>query len=153
MPVGNDSLLMQIDIRDGSNVLVSENVTTDNFGFSPLQSRTVDVIPVGQHDIAIKGLSHLRKVFRNVNFGPANTFTIDLYPPSGTSFWDEHQNYVLRAGDTHPTSDNYVNSLDLSYSIVKIYSGDLRADLNRDTKVNSLDFPTMITHLYEYGEN
>ena len=83
-PTGNDSLSMDIEVRDGTTTLTTESVITDSTGTAPLAMKTVEVVSVGEHDIAIKGLSHLRKVFKDVQFGPANTFTLDLTPPPGT---------------------------------------------------------------------
>lgn len=138
-PTHNNSLEIAVDIRprNGTN-LYSGTVTTDNEGHARLCPLTN--VPPGTYDILIKGLSHLRRIFPNINLGN-NSATLDLTTP------------VLFAGDSHPSADNYVNSLDIAYEINHLYGSDLRADLNRDTIVNSLEFPTLISHLYQHGDN
>ena len=59
----------------------------------------------------------------------------------------------LPAGDTNPTADNYVNSLDISYITLKLYGTDTRADLNNDGFVNSLDYTALLQNLSSYGDN
>lgn len=139
-PSNNNSLEINVDIRPrhGAN-LYSGTVTTNDDGLATLCPLPNTIIP-GYYDILIKGLSHLRRIFPDVYLGGAGT-TIDLHTP------------VLFAGDSHPSADNYVNSLDIAYEINHIYTSDLRADLNRDHIVNSLEFPTLISHLYQTGDN
>lgn len=139
-PVGNDSLYIDVSIENSSSSLYATNLTVNYSGTGTVGYVSESTIESGYYDIKVKGLSHLTRNFQNEQIGPENTFMIDL------------TDQVLKAGDTHPTSDDYVNSLDISYSILNIYTSDLRADLNRDSKVNSLDFPTMISHLYEHGD-
>lgn len=141
-PVNNDSLEIQIEVREvgTTNVEHSEVLTVNNQGYEAMQQLSLSNVNVGQHDVAVKGLSHLRRVFANETFGPTTEFNLDL------RYLD------LLAGDSHPTSDNYINSLDISYEILNIYNSNLRADLNRDGKVNSLEFPTLISNLYKHGD-
>lgn len=140
-PTHNNSLELEVWIRpEGTGTTVwSTTVTTDNEGVASLCPIPAEMLPDQYYDILVKGLSHLRRNFTHQEFNGAGS-TIDLTSP------------VLFAGDSHAPADNYVNSLDLSYDIIKIYTNDLRADLNRDGIVNSLDFPTMISHLYQYGD-
>jgi len=138
-PTHNNSLELAVEIRppNGSDVF-STTVTTDSEGYAKICPITG--VTAGNYDILIKGLSHLRRLFPSVALGGAGA-TLDLRTP------------VLFAGDSHPSADNYVNSLDIAYEIDHIYSSDLRADLNRDGIVNSLEFPTLISHLYQHGDN
>jgi hypothetical protein len=138
----NDSLYIDIEVRPVGSTTVehAENVTVNNQGYESMQSLSLSQVSPGQHDVAVKGLSHLRRTFSNQSFGPSNEFLLDL------------RYLTLLAGDTHPTSDNYINSLDISYEILHLYSGDIRADLNRDGRVNSLEFPTLISNINKYGD-
>lgn len=140
-PTGNNALEINVDIRQPNSQQSLYNLTlgTDNNGqgFFCIPPGTISP---GNYDVYVKGLSHLRRIFPQREFISDNT-TLDIRNP------------VLWAGDSHPTSDNYVNSMDISYEILKIYTSDLRADLNRDSIVNSLEFPTLLSHLYQYGDN
>lgn len=140
-PTNNNSLEIHVDIRpeNSSTPIWDATVTTDNEGKAQLCPIDPALITNSHYDILIKGLSHLRRVYPHQWFHGAG-FTLDLKKP------------ILLAGDSHPTSDNYVNSMDISYEINKLYTNDLRADLNRDTIVNSLEFPTLISNLYETGD-
>lgn len=142
-PTNNNSLELHVDIRpeNSSTPIWDTTVTTDNEGKADLCTIPASLITDTHYDVLIKGLSHLRRIFPHQKFaGGGAGFVMDLKQP------------VLFAGDSHPTSDNYVNSLDISYEIINLYTNNLRADLNRDTTVNSLEFPTLISHLYQYGD-
>lgn len=140
-PTGNDSVEMIVEVRlHGSPIpLYTTTITSDNNGVASLCPTPLG-IGNSNLDIAIKGISHLRRNFQNHQIIGVGT-TLDLRTP------------VLFAGDSHPTADNYVNALDISYEILNIYTNDLRADLNRDTIVNSLEFPTLLSHLNQYGDD
>lgn len=140
-PTNNNSLQVEIWIRPqgAPNPVYTTTVITDSTGRASICPIPAHLITDQYYDILIKGLSHLRRHFPHQDF-TANNFTLDLRDP------------VLFAGDSHPVSDNYVNSMDISYEILNLYTSDLRADLNRDTIVNSLEFPTLISHLYQHGD-
>ena len=140
--VDNDSLAVAVEVRQPGTTTVeySDTLTVNNQGYIQMQPLSVSQVPVGVHDVAIKGLSHLRRTFPSQSFGPANEFALDL------------RSLNLLAGDTHPTADNYINSLDISYEILHLYSSDLRGDLNRDGKVNSLELPTLISNINKHGD-
>lgn len=142
-PTNNNSLEIHVDVRrqNSSTIIYDATVTTDNEGKASLCPIDAALITDAYYDVLVKGLSHLRRIFPGQKFiGAGAGFTLDLKAP------------VLFAGDSHPSSDNTVNSLDISYEILKLYTSDLRADLNRDTIVNSLEFPTLISHLYQSGD-
>lgn len=142
-PTGNDSLLLSVEIRPPSSLIpvYTTSVTANNNGVADLGSVSANTIPPGMYDIAIKGLSHLRKVYPNQTFDGSASKNFSLLVPQ------------LPAGDANPTADNYVNSLDISYLALNLYTSDLRADLNRDTLVNSLDFTALLRNLYVNGDN
>lgn len=134
-----------IEIRPvGSRVpLVTQVVPCDENGICILNPIDVGALPSGNYDVAVKGFSHLRKVFPNKSF-IANSLFLDL-----TSGGQE-----LLAGDTSVIEDNYVNSLDLDSTIQYLYSfTNIKNDLNRDTQVNSLDLSNEIINLYKSGDN
>ena len=141
-PTHNNALEITIDIRpeNSSTSLYTGTIGTDNEGKGQICPMPLTIISGQYYDVLVKGISHLRRIFPHQYFNGSN-FTLDLSTP------------VLLAGDSHPSSDNYVNSLDISYEILKIYTSELRADLNRDGLVNSLEFPTLISHLYKNGDN
>ena len=133
-----------VEIRNiGSTTpLITQVVENDAQGVGVLNPINVSVLPPGNYDIAVKGYSHLRKVYPNYSF-VTNTLNYDL-----TTTGEE-----LEAGDTSIVIDNYVNSLDISYLSNNLYSGNLKSDLNRDGIVNSLDLSNQIRNLYKYGAN
>ncbi len=142
-PTNNDSLEINFELRERTttNVLHTEVVTSDNQGKAELTPVSSNSIPHDNYDISIKGLSHLRKNFTNKEVGPENTIILDLtHDP-------------LLAGDSHPTADNYINGMDISYEVINLYTNDLRGDLNRDTTINSLDLSILINNLYKVGDD
>lgn len=142
-PAGNDELPLEIEIRPpGSLIPVTTlAVTANSVGDASLGTISSVTLPPGNYDVAIKGLSHLRKVFPNQDFdGPViRTYTLTL--PQ------------LPAGDANPTADNYVNSLDVSYLTLMLYENDIRADLTHDGIVNSLDYAALLRNLSTAGDN
>lgn len=143
-PTHNNSVEQEIWIRPENSAvpIYTTTITSDNEGLAIVCPVPASLIITQYYDILIKGLSHLRRLYPHQSFrGSGSGLTFDLRSP------------LLLAGDSHPTADNYVNSLDISYEILNLYTTDLRADLNRDTVVNSLEFPTLISHLYAYGDN
>jgi hypothetical protein len=140
-PTHNNSLQLEVWIRGigQTNPVYITTVTTDLEGKAKICPIPANLITSQYYDILIKGLSHLRRNFPHQDFSSIGQ-SLDL------------RSTVLFAGDSHPVNDNYVNSMDISYEILNLYTSDLRADLNRDTTVNSLEFPTLISHLYQHGD-
>jgi hypothetical protein len=97
------------------------------------------LVPPGNYDIAVKGYSHLNKVFPNKSFGP-NTLSFDLSSPE------------LLAGDTSVVEDNYINSMDFAFAINNLYTSNIKSDLNRDGVVNSLDIGNIVKNIYQTGD-
>jgi hypothetical protein len=142
-PIGNDTIQLDIEIRPPSSLvpIASLTVTANSSGVADLGSISASSVPPGVYDIAIKGLSHLRKVYPNQNLdGPAVRSYSLLIPQ-------------LPAGDANPTADNYVNSLDIAYVTLQLYSADNRADLTHDGLVNSLDYAALLRNITTYGDN
>jgi hypothetical protein len=137
-----DQVNVDVEVRTPSttNIIYAENVPTDNSAIGTLSAASDDDLPPGTYDFAIKGISHLRKVFEDQTVGPTPQTYLDLTSEE------------LLAGDSHPSSDNYINSIDIAYEVLHLYSEDMRADLNRDTRVNSLDFQTLAENLFKTGD-
>ncbi|WKZ23929.1 MAG: hypothetical protein QY312_04175 [Candidatus Dojkabacteria bacterium] len=141
-PIGNDDLPLQVEIRQPGETLpvVTITATADSLGSAALGTISAVTVPPGTYDVAIKGRSHLRKVFENQNLdGPVIRNYALLLPQ-------------LPAGDAHPTADNYVNGMDISYLHMTVYSADARADLTNDGIVNSLDYSALLRNLHSYGD-
>ena len=64
----------------------------------------------------------------------------------------EGETFRVLAGDVHVTKDNYVNGLDISATVMTLYTSDLHADLNQDTQVNGLDLSILVVNLYKWGD-
>lgn len=131
-----------IDIRypGTTTPIFTQVLESDTDGTAQMKPIDISMVPPGNYDIGVKGYSHLREVFPDFLFF-SHEFNIDL-TISGK---------MLLAGDT--TSDNMINSLDLSYMIKNLYSGaSIKNDLNRDGIVNSLDISNLATNLYLKGK-
>lgn len=138
---GNWSTRAKLDVRNLGNpagIVQTGQVGTSDAGLGRAQFTT---FPPANYDVALKGLSHLRKVLTNVplleEINPVD-FTL------GGSFY-------LLAGDTKYPQDDQVNSLDLSVLLNKLNTGDEISDLNRDMGVNSIDINMLIANLMKMG--
>ena len=139
-PTGNDSVWAQFSFLNGTTVVYSTTGTTTNAGVITFSDISPATLPTGTYFIKVKGLSHLTRKFSNVFISDQQLQSIDLSAPQ------------LKAGDAHPSSDDYINGLDISYLGINLYGSDLRADQNRDGLVNSLDFSITLDNLYQYGD-
>ena len=142
-PTANNEVPLTVEIRAQNSVipLTTIHTTTDANGFASLGTISSTLIPPGVYDVAIKGLSHLRKVYSAQSFDGPVVRSYTLVLPQ------------LPAGDANPAADNYVNGLDISYLTLHIYSNDLRADLTHDGIINSLDYAALLRNIYSYGDN
>lgn len=139
---GNWSTRGTVDLREltTGSVLDSGSVTTSDLGQGTVQFTS---IPSGNYNISFKGLSHLRKILRNVPLSRGVSL-IDF--TLGETFY-------LLAGDVHRSSDNMINSLDISTLLGALSTSNEAADLNRDTGVNSLDINILLANLMKVGDN
>jgi hypothetical protein len=141
-PSSNNELPLQVEIRQPNSLapIVTITVSSDNAGVAALGDVSSTVLPPALYDIAIKGQSHLNKVFEDQDFnGPV----VRSYILTANQ---------LKAGDAHPSADNYVNGLDISYITINLFTTDTRADLTHDGMVNSLDYAALLKNLYAYGD-
>lgn len=113
------------DINDGGMATLDNTVATANY------------------HAAFKGRSHLTKFIRDVAFDEDRDIELDF------TFGDT---FDVLAGDVHMSKDDYVNSLDLSATVVVIYNPDDEADLNMDGVVNGMDLSIEVVNLYKSGE-
>lgn len=141
---GNWSNQNTITIRHVNSLtpIFSQAVMMNSNGEGTISTISSSTLPPGNYDIAIKGFSHLQRVYNNVNI---STATVNLNFTAPTQ--------LLLAGDTSLVEDNYINSLDLSNMFRNLYSDDLKNDLNRDSIVNSLDLSNLAYNFYKAGDN
>ena len=62
------------------------------------------------------------------------------------------ENKDLLAGAISIVYNNFINALDLSVMMNELFSNDVKADLNQDGLVNSLDLSNQIYNFYDFGE-
>lgn len=132
-----------IQIRNigSSTPIITQVVNMNANGDGTMSSVSTVSLPPGNYDIAIKGYSHLRKVY-SANLSSA---VVNLnFTGSG---------FEMLAGDTSVFEDNYINSLDLSNISRQLYTSDLKNDLNRDTSVNALDLSNVSYNFYKSGDD
>ncbi|MGE3340409.1 MAG: DUF4215 domain-containing protein [Candidatus Altimarinota bacterium] len=140
-PQGNWSLPSRLRLYVPGNLVAAEtfDFTTDSQGRFEVDA--VDVLP-GNYHFLLKGLSHLSRRLSDVSFQGADVL-LD-YTVGGTSF--------LLGGDVHPSKDDYVNGLDLSSIVARLYGAFLDADLNYDGIVNGMDLSITVGNLFKSGE-
>lgn len=141
-PTNNWSNQNNIQIRNLANTttLYSTNLTTSSAGQTNLSGINVSTVPAGNYLLSVKGFSHLRK-----------NFPIALFQAESSNSFTNTVEYLL-AGDTNPSNDNFVNTLDDSYLKQNIYTSSLKNDLNRDGIVNSLDLSILTYNIYVEGD-
>jgi hypothetical protein len=134
----NESVV-EIRAIGSRNPILASYVTTDPTGNGSMVPIDVSSLPPGYYDISVKGYSQLRKVFSGKPF-----FLIEHFYDLTTD------GEFLKSGDT--IDDNYVNLLDLKQTEAKLYTDDLKNDLNRDGIVNSLDVSNLVYNFNVNGE-
>lgn len=139
-PTNNWHTIADVKIVDPVSfaVVAEKSVNVDDSGNGTM---LIDnYFPPGPYNIYIKGASHLTKKIPNITLDQIQ-MTYDFTP-----------NGDLIAGDVSPLKDDFVNSLDISYLVGKLNTNDYVADLNQDTKVNSLDLSSLIYNLGKKGD-
>ena len=143
---GNWSTLLRIEILtlNNASIGVVEDIRTDDQGIGIIDicEEELELEDGESYNFFVKGLSHLRKFYPNVQ--------VNIGLEELTDFSDNNntENLML-AGETSVVFDNYINSLDIStqinssvWGVINEAHSDLnheRNDLNREGKVNSLD--------------
>ena len=124
-------------------LLANFTTTTNNQGIGMVDLCSLGYAPLpGNYDFYLRGYSHLRKLYANINAFSTYATTLD-FTTGGK---------VLLAGETSNIFDNKINSLDISTQIKALYSSDYKNDLNQDSKVNSLDISNTIYNFYKLGD-
>ncbi len=140
---GNWGTDLTVDIYDAGDVYLDSYTTSSN----ALGVATEDVcaqgvyLSTGVYNFYIRGFSHLRKRYAGYNAFATPISNVDVTADG-----------PMLAGETSVVYDNYINSLDISTQINALYSGSIKNDLNRDSKVNSLDLSNTITNFFTAGE-
>jgi len=141
----NWSNLNEIEAVSSSNQSLGKiTLQADNQGKMLVDICTQYPISDGQYTFFVRGISHLRKRFSNIQIQTDNSNpSIQL-----GSLADS-----LLAGETSFVFDNKINSLDISTQIKVMYStSNIKNDLNRDGKVNALDISNAIFNFYKTGQ-
>lgn len=140
-PQGNWSLASLLTLyRPGStDPEYSYDLVTDAQGRHEIEASEV---ALGNYHFLLKGGSHLSKRLSDINF--TGTDLVLDYTLGGTSF--------LLGGDVHPSKDDYINGLDLSSIIPRLYTAFVDADLNFDGTVNGMDLSIAVTNLFKRGD-
>lgn len=97
----------------------------------------------GVYDAGFKGNGYLRTVLTALPLGVSGS--VADFTRGGA--------YLLQGGDVHYSSDNAVNSLDLSAMLAKISTGFALTDLNADATVNAMDLNILLNNLGERGDS
>lgn len=135
---GNSARLQFYSI-DEKRIVVDTTIQMNTIGWNLTESRK---IKNGRYHISLKGLSHLTKVLRNVVIDDT-TETIDF---------TELETFEVIAGDVHESKDDFINGLDISAAVDRLYTTSIDADLNRDGIVNGLDIAIVVENIYRSGE-
>lgn len=139
--LGNDSDNVQFTFLNASNqVVYSYSGTSNKYGKVTFPVISPTSLPEGVYTIKVKELSHLTRKFIGVVISDKQFFTLNLTSKD------------LLGGDIHPSNDDYVNGLDITYLTMNLYGNDLRSDQNRDGIVNSLDYSITLDNFYKSGE-
>ncbi len=141
--VGNWGTDLIVDIYSSTDTYLDSYITTSN----SLGVATEDVcdqgvfLSTGTYNFYIRGLSHLRNKYAGYTAFNTTTSIVNVTADG-----------ELLAGETSVVYDNYINSLDISTQINALYSSAIKQDLNRDTRVNSLDLSNTIINFFTPGE-
>lgn len=126
----------------GQNILEFNNVVADEQGILNLELCNSGVlVEAGTYSVYVKGFSHLGRIFIENDMFYKYKTELDL---------SKNLSNQLLAGDV--LGHNYINGLDLNVIISKLYSSNLKSDLNRDGIVNSLDLSNLIFNLHLSGD-
>lgn len=138
---GNWSLpgVLTVYAEGQADPLYTFDIVTDDQGRIDIDAET---IAPGVYTFLFKGISHLSKRLDQLTFRGTDLlvdFTL------GGSFY-------LSGGDTSLIKDDYVNALDFSSMILRLYSSLPEVDLNSDGIVNGMDLGLIEPNLYKQGD-
>lgn len=142
--VGNWDTVIQFELRNCLNsqtLFAYNNISTNTSGSGTINVPDVDLISPDNYAFAVKGFSHLTK-----------EFNCQIFADNINEFIDFTGEGELLAGDTSNISDDSINSLDLSSIALRLFTADLKNDLNQDGEVNSLDLSNMAYNIFMEGD-
>lgn len=99
-------------------------------------------LPLGTYDLSGKGLSHMTRIMHDY----------DLVEGEQTADFTWGDTVTLQAGDTDPTEDDDINSLDISAMLAHWLFDNEKADQDQESQVNSLDLNILVTNYFGDGE-
>ncbi|MBU0975614.1 MAG: hypothetical protein ABIE03_04320 [Patescibacteria group bacterium] len=139
---GNWDTIVDFEVRNQktNEKYFAENTTTNNWGLGLLNLPPRNKIPSSNNKVVVKGISHLSKVYNKIPF-------LRMYESYDFTVFGD-----LLAGDTHPSADDFINSLDISTLINKLNTSNYINDLNGDSLVNSLDLSIQVYNISRAGE-
>jgi hypothetical protein len=142
-PAGNWDTFADVVLKSCSSSYTRSfnNIPTDTTGYGVVPIPSANPLPAGSYRFFIRGFSHLNRQFNCYSLNGSNPY-IDLTPESK----------LLLAGEVSNVYDNYINSLDISVLVNKLFTGDYKNDLNQDTKVNSLDLGNQVYNIFTPGD-
>jgi len=141
-PTGNWSTILDFQVQNQltHSPFLQKTLTTNNSGVGVITLGADENLPPGNNSIWIKGISHLAKRYDNMYF--SDQYENFDFTPYGD----------LLAGDTHISSDNFINSLDISTLINQLNTGNYKNDLNQDSTVNILDLTIQVDNISKGGD-
>ena len=141
--VNNWSTVTDVTLQNCSNLdsIQFNGIVTNNLGEGTLILPLTPPVLNDNYRFMIKGLSHLRRIY--------NCYPISMM----FEYFDlTKENKDLLAGEISIVYNNFINALDLSVMMNDLFSNDVKADLNQDGLVNSLDLSNQIYNFYDFGE-
>ena len=141
--INNWHTISSVVLRNCTNnkTYTFNNVPIDGQGYGELTIDETIVVYDGPYRWYVKGYSHLNRKYNCYAMDIAKNF-VDL----------TKEGKELLAGEVSVIDDNYINALDMSVLVNKMFVNDYSTDLNQDTKVNSLDFSNQIFNIYLFGD-
>jgi hypothetical protein len=141
--IGNWGTFSDILLRNctSNKFYTFSSVETDDQGYGTVPIGATTVLYDGPYRFYVRGISHLNRRFNCYAIDEAENL-VDL----------TKEGKELLAGEVSVIYDNYINSLDMSVLVNKIFTNDYKSDLNQDSEVNSLDFSNQIFNLYMHGD-
>jgi hypothetical protein len=145
--VNNWQTNLNIQIFNNSGGFIAEhNVRSNSLGRAEINlCEEGTYLSPGRYAFWVKGYSHLRKDYGEVNSFATVQSSINLTllrSPNG----------LLFAGETSNKFDNFINVLDISTIITTFYTNSEKNDLNQDSIVNVLDISNSITNYLLQGD-
>ena len=141
---GNWNTMMNVTLQDcnnDNNIYSYSNIITTSQGTGTIIVSNSEPLNSRDYRFFITGLSHLRR--------KSNCYTINKIEQMIDLTLEGKE---LLAGEVSNHHENYINSLDMSVLVKKLYTSDTKSDLNQDSKINSLDYSNQIYNFFKAGD-